>query len=104
MRRDAISRVQETRVDHSLYARLGKQYAEQVCQVLGRVGEMDNGTSLERFVGTGGGGGKEIREHGRLCSYESSIDAESGFTSDEDKVAILIPDLGVAVEIGGRSR
>lgn len=48
------------RVEHLLYARLGEQYAEEVRQVIGRVREVDNRTSLEDFVETGGGGGKEI--------------------------------------------
>ena len=48
------------RVEHSLCARLGEQDAEEVDQVMGRVGEVDNGTSLEEFVGTRGRRGKEI--------------------------------------------
>ena len=64
---------------------------------------MDDGTSLECFVGTGGGGNKEICEDGRLSSYESAIDAEGGFASVEDEVAVVIPDLGVAGKIGGRN-
>ena len=48
------------RVDHSLYARLGEQDAEEVDQVMGIVGEVDDGTFFEEFVGTGGRRGKEI--------------------------------------------
>ena len=48
------------RVDHSLYARLGEQDAEEVHQVMGRVGEVDDGTFFEEFVRTGGRRGKEI--------------------------------------------
>ena len=64
---------------------------------------MDYRASLEGFVGARTRGGKEIREYSRLSSYESAIDAEGGFASDEDEVAVVIPDLGVAGKIGGRN-
>ena len=77
------------RVDHSLYARLGEQDAEEVYQVMGTVREVDNRTSLQCFVGTSSRGGEHLRRHGRLSGYESAIDAEGSFARDEDEVAVI---------------
>ena len=48
------------RTEHSLYVCLGEQHAEEMCQVMRRVEEVDDRTSVEGLVGAGRGGDKHI--------------------------------------------
>lgn len=64
---------------------------------MGRVGEVDNGTSFEGFIQARSGGDEHVGEYSRLCGEKSAVNVESGFVSDEDDVAVIEPDLGMAL-------
>lgn len=71
-----------------------------MCQIAWRVGQMNKWTSVKCLIGAGCRGGKQVAEHSGLCSQKAAVYTIGSLTSDEDDVAVIEPDLRVALEIG----
>ena len=62
---------------------------------------MNNRASIKVVVGAGGRGGEHVGENGGLPGYKIAVDAECCLLSDKDEVAVIEPELGVALDMIG---
>ena len=85
-----------------LYLQLGKEDVEQLCRVTGRIGKMDDRTSIESLAGDKGGEREHVGKHGRLFRYNTAVDTEGCSLRNEDGISVFESDLRVALESGGR--